>query len=110
MSTTSITFRGETDVEIEYRMGRYESDTNCQECEWWFTDERFKDVEPTDEEDAAILAKLYGIDDEPDEFNVPLSPLPRDRPLGTPLSELSTRPGEPGYEEWCRFARSWGYD
>jgi hypothetical protein len=42
-----------------------------------------------------------------------------DRPLGTPLSELSGQPGDPknlsdprhaGYAEFCRIARSWGYD
>lgn len=32
------------------------------------------------------------------------------RPLGTPISKLSTTPGKPGYEEWCRIARSWEYD
>jgi hypothetical protein len=30
--------------------------------------------------------------------------------LGTPISQLSGRPGEPGWEEFCRIARSWGYD
>ena len=30
--------------------------------------------------------------------------------LGTPLSELSGRPGHPGYEKFCSIARSWGYD
>lgn len=30
--------------------------------------------------------------------------------LGTPISELSGRPGEPGYAEFCRIARSWGYE
>ena len=42
-----------------------------------------------------------------------------DRPLGTPLSELSGQPGDPknpddprhaGYAEFCRIARSWGHD
>ena len=42
-----------------------------------------------------------------------------DRPLGTPLSELSGQPGDPnnpndprhaGYAEFCRIARSYGYD
>jgi len=42
-----------------------------------------------------------------------------DRPLGTPLSELSSQPGpkdDPGhpdharYAEFCRIARSWGHD
>lgn len=32
------------------------------------------------------------------------------RRLGTPLSELSGRPGHPGYAEFCRIASSWGYD
>lgn len=32
------------------------------------------------------------------------------RKLGTPISQLSGRPGEPGYEEFCRIAASWGYD
>jgi len=30
--------------------------------------------------------------------------------IGTPLSQLSGRPGHPGYNEFCRIARSWGYD
>lgn len=29
--------------------------------------------------------------------------------LGTPISELSTRPGEPGYNEWLRISESYGY-
>ncbi len=32
------------------------------------------------------------------------------RPLGTPISELSGRPGRPGYERFKEIARSWGYD
>jgi len=31
-------------------------------------------------------------------------------PLGTPLSQISGRPGEPGFEEFERIARTWGYD
>ena len=30
--------------------------------------------------------------------------------LGTPLSELSGRPGHPGYDEFKRIAASWGYN
>ncbi|WP_414462944.1 hypothetical protein [Hyphomicrobium sp. DY-1] len=33
-----------------------------------------------------------------------------DRAIGTPASELSTRPGERGYEEWLRISKSWGHD
>lgn len=31
-------------------------------------------------------------------------------PLGTPLSEISTQPGTPGYAEWLRISKSWGRD
>ena len=50
---------------------------------------------------------------------MPASELRGDRPLGTPISELSSQPGDPknpddprhaGYAEFCRIARSWGYD
>ena len=30
--------------------------------------------------------------------------------IGTPISELSGQPGKPGYAEFCRIAKSWGYD
>jgi hypothetical protein len=32
------------------------------------------------------------------------------RKLGTPISQLSGRPGHPGFEEFKRIAESWGYD
>lgn len=32
------------------------------------------------------------------------------RRLGTPISQLSGRPGHPGYEEFRSIACSWGYD
>lgn len=32
------------------------------------------------------------------------------RKLGTPIDQLSGRPGQRGYDEFCRIARSWGYD
>jgi hypothetical protein len=46
---------------------------------------------------------------EPLEDDVGIAPVPRDRPLGTPISQISTQPGHEGYEEWCRISRSWGY-
>lgn len=30
--------------------------------------------------------------------------------MGTPISELGTQPGQPGYEKFRAIARSWGYD
>ena len=35
---------------------------------------------------------------------------PTPRQLGTPLSQLSGRPGEPGFAEFSRIASSWGYE
>lgn len=32
------------------------------------------------------------------------------RQLGTPISKIATQPGHPGYAEWLRISRSWGYD
>lgn len=31
------------------------------------------------------------------------------KPPGTPIGEISGRPGHPGFEEFCRIAASWGY-
>lgn len=50
---------------------------------------------------------------EPMEGDVPIMSAKEfrgDRPLGTPLSELSTKPGTPGYAEFWRIAKSYGYD
>lgn len=32
------------------------------------------------------------------------------RPIGTPLSQLSGRPGHPGFAEFTRIARSYGHE
>lgn len=32
------------------------------------------------------------------------------RKIGTPIAELSGRPGHPGFERFCAIARSWGFD
>lgn len=58
---------------------------------------------------------------EPMDDDVAIGPAPRDptKPLGTPISQLSGRPGPKDdighpdhahYAEFCRIARSWGYD
>jgi hypothetical protein len=31
-------------------------------------------------------------------------------PIGRPLSQLSGRPGYPGYHQFCEIAASWGYE
>lgn len=48
---------------------------------------------------------------EPMEGDVGIGPLRQPgEPIGTPISQLSGRPGEPGYAEFCRIARSYGYE
>jgi len=59
---------------------------------------------------------------EPLEGDIPLMTAKEfrgDRPLGTPISELSGQPGDPknpddprhaGYAEFCRIARTYRYD
>lgn len=32
------------------------------------------------------------------------------RKYGTPISEISGRPGHKGFDEFCRIASSWGYE
>lgn len=53
------------------------------------------------------------VDREPQEGDVPIITAREfrgDRPLGTPLSEISTKPGTPGYAEWIRICKSYGDD
>lgn len=47
---------------------------------------------------------------EPLEGDVGIAPGDPAKPIGTPLSELSGRPGHPGYAEFVRIAKSWGHD
>lgn len=56
---------------------------------------------------------------EPMEGDVGIPPIDPNRPLGTPLSELSGQPGPPNdlghpdhqrYENFKRLARSWGHN
>lgn len=49
-------------------------------------------------------------DYEPHETDVAIEPAPRGQQIGTPISQLSGRPGEKGFSEFCRIAKSWGYD
>jgi hypothetical protein len=72
--------------------------------------------------DACDLAAGDDYQREPMEGDVPIMTAKEfrgDRPLGTPLSEISTQPGDPnnlddprhaGYAEWKRISRSYGYD
>lgn len=31
-------------------------------------------------------------------------------PIGTPISQLSGRPGDAGYQKFCEIAETWGYE
>lgn len=112
-SDAFITFRGEPDVLVEYKT-YHEYDGVY--VDWWFRPEdaaRFGDV--TAEEDEAVINRLNQIvaEDryEPMDGDVSIS-LVREpgEPLGTPLSEISGRPGHDGFEEFCRIAKTYGYD
>ncbi len=98
---------------------------NCPKC-----DADIGDTYEPDDPSVGIVGGYYcdacdlavGRDDyEPREDDVPIGPAPRhpDGKIGTPISELSGQPGDPkdlsdprhaGYAEFCRIARSWGYD
>ncbi len=54
---TTITFRGEPDVEIEYE-AEYDSGGNGYCVKWQFAEEHMRDIEPTEEEIAAICDGL----------------------------------------------------
>lgn len=101
---------------------------NCPKC-----DADISDTFERDDPSCGIAAGWYcgdcdlGIAEweaprEPMEGDVPIMTAREfrgDRPLGTPLSEISTQPGDPrdlgdprhaGYEEWKRICRSYGRD
>ncbi len=99
---------------------------NCPKCQADISDS----YEP-DDPSVGIVGGYYcdacdipvGDDDyEPMEGDVPIMTAKEfrgDRPIGTPLSELSGQPGPKDdighpdharYAEFCRIARSWGFD
>lgn len=45
-----------------------------------------------------------------DDVSIAAPPRAPGEKIGTPISELSGRPGHPGYAEFKRIAKSWGYD
>ena len=44
------------------------------------------------------------------DVGIPPASRPADGKIGTPISQISGRPGHPGFDEFCRIAKSWGYD
>jgi len=56
--TTWIDFRGESEVEVSYIDRGPDPSVNVHEIEFWISDERFKDYEPTEEENDAIYRRL----------------------------------------------------
>ena len=88
---------------------------NCPKC-----DADVSDTYEGDDPSCGIIAGWYcdacdlGIGEheyprEPLEGDVCIPPRDPAKPLGTPISQLSGRPGYDGYAEFCRIARSWGY-
>lgn len=60
--------------------------------------------------DLGIAEHEIGYEQHDDDVAIGPSPREPGKPLGTPISELSTRPRENGYAEFVRIAKSWGYD
>jgi len=88
---------------------------NCPKC-----DADISDSYQEDDPSVGIQGGYYceacdlPVDDdyEPHEDDVPLTfaAAPEPRQIGTPLSELSGRPGHLGFDAFVRIAKSWGYD
>lgn len=91
---------------------------NCPKC-----DADVSDTYEPDDYECGIVAGYYcdacdlGISEhevgrEHHDDDVYVGPAPRnpDKPLGTPISQLSGRPGDPSYAEFVRIAKSRGYD
>lgn len=97
---------------------------NCPKC-----DADISDSYEPDDWSCGIVGGYYcdacdlpvNADYEPHDDDVIIGPSPRDpsKPLGTPLSELSGQPGPKDdighpdharYANFCRIAKSWGYD
>lgn len=92
--------------------------THCPKCDADISD-TYEGADPS----VGIMCGGYycdACDTAVSEYDAPREPLEGDvpisfarepsAPLGTPISKISGRPGEPGYEEFKRIARSWGYD
>lgn len=57
-----------------------------------------------------VLRSCTDYQHEPMEGDVPLFGLIEPgEPVGTPISEISTTPGKPGYANWLRISQSWGH-
>lgn len=59
--------------------------------------------------DLGIAEHEYPRESREDDIYIPPPVRDPTQPLGTPISQISTKPGTDGYAEWCRIARSWGY-
>jgi hypothetical protein len=113
---TFIKFRNWDEVCVEYDIDCSGPGSGCA-VEWWFKDMTAADhdrLQITSEEEEAIsracIDHLDRYEREPHDGDVGILPTEFRRQPGTPISEISGRPGHPGFAEFCRIARSWGYD
>lgn len=113
-----IKFREMEDVCVAYDVDFSGPGSGCG-VEWWFanlTAEESDGLKVTAEEEEAIIQKCIAAAEGrgyyDDGCGGPFIPddLDRLKPLGTPILQLSTNPGSPGYAEWLRICRSWGHD
>jgi hypothetical protein len=93
-----------------------EADMDCPKCGADITDS----YEP-DDYSCGIVGGWYcdacdlGVSEheyprEPMEDDMYPSAAPIKKEIGTPISEISGRPSHPGYDEFCRIAKSWGHE
>lgn len=60
---TSVDFRGER-VEVEYRDYGYDHTCNAHDIDWHFVEDRFNDVDLTEDENDSIVLQLAKIADD----------------------------------------------
>jgi hypothetical protein len=59
---------------------------------------------------AAFVGRMGGYENPPDGQPMQFAESDLGIRLGTPLSQLSGRPGHHGYDRFCAIAASWGFD
>jgi len=57
-----------------------------------------------------LFTSEYEVERELLDGDVGIPPIEPERKIGTPISTLSGRPGHPGFEQFKKIAKSWGYD
>lgn len=114
---TFVKFRNWDEAYVKYDIDFSGPGSGCS-VEWWFgymTAAQHAALDITAEEDEAIAQECIAVaegrsGDYRDDDVMISGALGPGEQLGTPISELSTTPGTPGYAAFVRIGKSWGYD